>query len=271
MKDQKYTTKDTDSRSYSSGYEVFLSRTNFRERMSDLFGRVSRNFLGKKENLKLLDIGCGNGLMTKRYISALQDCHLDISLLEPASDALEKAKEELGPITDEITPINKSADEYFEAYKNQDKFDLVIASYVFYHLSPSLLPKILESIAPGGHMAIMMGAKEHPLRTDPALRALSKHGDSSSLKEILEDLKIQGKISFSVESTATDLDLNGLWCEGKMSPEGEKFFSFTYNQDLTKFSNNHYSALNSTLEQIFNNASGIAHPTHELIWVTKIC
>lgn len=270
MKGQTYFTKETDSGSYADGYDIFLSRTNFRDKVLNQFNASLKDNLPPLSLLNVLDIGCGNGQMTKRYLETLKDFSLNVSLLEPSQAALAMASQTIASITNQINQINETADHYFTNSSGKEEFDLIIASYVFYHLSPVILDRVINSLTDEGRLVIMMGAKEHPLRQHPSLKSLSKHGDNSQLKDFLGQLESKNLISTNISSIKTDLDLNGLYENGELSQEGKSFFSFVYNQDLSNFSEENFAALKSTLNDVYTKASGIVHPTHEIIWVKKV-
>ncbi|MFP5386737.1 MAG: class I SAM-dependent methyltransferase [Bacteriovoracia bacterium] len=268
MSASNYYTKETDSSNYASGYEIFLGRTNFRERIYDLFEKTLPEGLKKVPGIRVLDIGCGNGKMTRRYLETFKDVDLELHLLEPSEEALESARAILSTCVKKVVAINKTADDYFLT-PTEAKYDLIIASYVFYHISPAIVPNIIKSLSKEGTFCVMMGAKTHPLRTLPELRSISKHGDSETLKEMLSLLKDRGAISISLVNTSTDLDLRDLWNNGHFSEEGKRFFSFIYNTEVDDFSGDSIEALNFLLKEIYSNHNGVVHPTHEIIWIKK--
>lgn len=267
-----YHTSSQDSHSYSSGYEIFLTRTNFREKVLKKFKETFPSSLRKLGHIKILDIGCGNGEMTKEYIKIIkeicQDIQISVFLIEPSVSSLAKARDEVSLLTKEIITINKTADEYLLENLNES-FDLIIASYVFYHISSKSLFNIIRMISKDGALSIMMGSKTHPLRKHPLLSAISKHGDSEELKQILSNLVERDAILLKLDQVKTELDLNGFWKDGLFSREGEKFFSFSFNVELNSFPSENLRALNSILFDVFSKNNGIVHPTHELIWVQK--
>lgn len=266
-----YHTKDTDSSAYVSGYDVFLQRTNFREKILAKFKESLPPSLSTKRLIRVLDIGCGNGAMTRRYLEILKqvfrEAELEVHLLEPSSESLSKANEAVAPLVKSVIKINQTADQYI--INSNEAFDLIIASHVFYHVPVTIVPQIIRKLSPDGGMSIMMGAKVHPLRVHPDLKSISKHGDSDALKEILSSLIENDVITSNLLSVKTDMDLNGLWHNGILSEDGKKFFSFTYNVDMNKFPETGRVALNSVLEEVFTNQNGIVHPSHEIIWVKK--
>jgi SAM-dependent methyltransferase len=267
-----YYTTSKDSKSYSEGYEIFQKRTNFREMVLNHFINSFPKTLQGINNLRILDLGCGNGEMTALYLEALRklnpEAELEVYLLEPATHALNQAKERALKYSNKIIAINESAD-FCAKESNLPKFDLIIASYVFYHIDPNLIPNLSNNLNENGSMAIMMGSKTHPLREHPALRLVSNHGDSDLLKEPLEIVANSG-LNIQRNKIVTDVNLNGLWTsKDAFTDDGRKYISFIYNTDIEDFPVNSINALNEVLSAIFSKQDGIINPIHEFIWVTR--
>lgn len=262
-----YHLTDTDSSTYESGYEIFLKRTDFREKILGKFESSLTSEVTTKE-LEILDIGCGNGEMTSKYVEAIRNgSHIKtLSLLEPSESALNLAITKTSKLVQEVIPLNVTLEKFIAA-KNDKNYDLIIASYVFYHLTSSSINSLISKLKPLGKIVIMMGGPDHPLRKDPNLKAISKHGDSSSLKQILNS---RNDISINEIKIETNLDLSNLINNSSITPDGNKFFSFIYNEELDHFSNQQMNALLDTVSNIEKNDKSIAHPTHEIIWVKKL-
>ena len=206
MSKTAYHTESSDSKSYSTGYDVFLKRTDFRAKILSYFTESFPVELKKRKRIRILDIGCGDGEMTKLYMESIkkisESIEIDLYLLEPAESSLNNAITKVKNLVTNVTGINMKADEYV---KQTDgiTFDLVICSYVFYHIAPNIIPMVTKRLSKNGAMAIMMGSRNHPLREHPELRTISKHGDSDILLAPLEETNARiGRIS------ATSLPLN---------------------------------------------------------------
>jgi SAM-dependent methyltransferase len=268
-----YHTTSKDSKSYSEGYEIFLKRTNFREMVLNHFINSFPKNLQRIKNLSILDLGCGNGEMTALYLEAINklnpEAELEVYLLEPAAQVLNLAKERALKYSNKIIAINESAD-FCAKESNLPKFNLIIASYVFYHIDPNLIPNLSNNLNENGSIAIMMGSKTHPLREHPALRQVSKHGDSDVLKEPLELVASKG-LCIQRSKIETNVNLNGLWSkESAFSEDGEKYISFIYNTNFSDFPVSSSNALAKIMESVFSKNDGIIHPIHEFIWVTRL-
>jgi len=274
----KYSTIAKDAKEYSSGYEVFLNRTNFREIVLNSFKSKLLENMGthiQSYPLRILDIGCGNGLMTERFLGAIREVlpntPLQIDLVEPASIALDSAKVLILKDGIQVQTFNQTADDFTANLNQNEKFyDLIIASYVFYHIDPDIIGVLTNHLSEFGSMVITMGSYEHPLRKHPELRALSNHGDSNKLEDAFRKWKLEEYFSLTSNILKTDLNLNGLLDQGQeLVPSGEKFFSFIYNKDFNTFNNEQKEALFQTVSEALSHDSGVVHPIHNLFWISR--
>jgi SAM-dependent methyltransferase len=229
--------------------------------------------LKRSKRISVLDLGCGDGDMTKLFLETIRglssSIEIDLFLLEPALGALKNASLKVSSLASKVTEINETADEYFSRV-NHETFDLVIASYVFYHIPPSVIPELTKRLTSKGAMAIMMGSRNHPLRDHPELRQVSKHGDSDVLFAPIEEAKKGQGLSVARSTISTDVDLKGLWGKKEgFNEEGIQFFSFIYNTDMNEFPQKSTEALESVLSKVYSAESGIIHPIHEFIWLEK--
>ena len=129
MSKTTYHTESSDSKSYSNGYEVFLKRTDFREKVLSYFIESFPLELKNRKRIKVLDIGCGDGEMTKLYVESIKEVseslEIDLYLLEPAEDALKNATGKVRTMVRSVTEINQKADEYF-SHPDDHAFDYTL-------------------------------------------------------------------------------------------------------------------------------------------------
>lgn len=263
MTKSTYTTATKDSSNYEAGYKVFLQRSDFREKIIEQFSNLASTMIKEKQSLRVLDLGCGNGVMTQKYINELKKIasDIDVSLLEPAHDSLEDAIQLLKAHVQTVNPIsNLSAN---------TSFDLIIASYVFYHLSPESLDQILNQLGPSGSLVIMMGTNNHPLKSHPKLKLVSNHGSSDKLKPFIDDLLKSNKFKVSRHEVDTKLRLNGLWPNRAFTQEAQKLLSFSLNKNFDELTETSIEALNEIFETAFTSGDESLKSVHEIIWIER--
>lgn len=258
-----YKLSEKDSSQYEDGYSIFLKRSDFRDKVISKFSSLAKESFSKKSSISILDVGCGNGHMTLRYMNELKQLGLGIELKlhEPAESSLQEAKELLSPVVDSIMTV--------EAFDNCN-YDLIIASYVFYHLQANTLTKLANHLKPQGILAIMMGTNHHPLKSHPILKSASAHGSSDKLTPLLDNLNRSGNFKISRNNFETNLNLNGLWPNKVFSEEAQSLLSFSLNRNLRELKDDSLKAISEIFETAFDKDAGFLKPIHEIIWVERV-
>ena len=264
MTNTTYALSNKDSSSYEVGYREFLQRSDFRERIVENFSKLILHLPLEKHILEVLDVGCGNGVMTKMYINEVKKIipKINLTLLEPAEQSLTEAVELLEP---EVDAIQTKAE-----LSGNPAFDLIIASYVFYHLSPETLNQIAEQLAPNGTLAIMMGTNDHPLKSHPKLKSVSNHGSSDKLSPFMDILLKSEKFKVSRHNVVTKLNLHGLWANNVFTHEAQGLLSFSLNKTFQDLNSASIEALNEIFESAFDSGDGSLKSVHEIIWIERI-
>jgi SAM-dependent methyltransferase len=262
MTSTTYSTSKSDSSSYEDGYNIFLRRSDFREKVLAKYDELVSSSIKRQSTLSVLDIGCGNGSMTARYLVKLNKACESIKLFlsETATESLKEALTSLK----EYKPIP------YEEVKNSDlKFNHIIASYVFYHLDPEVMNNLVEKLDRTGSLAIMMGTSDHPLKSHPALKKLSSHGSSDRLTPFLKRLGSQNEHFISRHKIDTFLDLNNLWKEESFNEEAKTLLSFSLNKNFDELPNEATDALNEIFSESFKFFAGKIKSVHEIIWIER--
>lgn len=262
MANATYTTNKSDSSSYEDGYKIFLSRSDFREKVLAKYDELIQDKVKGLSKLRVLDIGCGNGTMTKKYLSALKKISKDIelNLSEPATKSLDDAMELL----------KEEAPRIYSPQNNLTfQFNHIIASYVFYHLSPDELTTLTADLITGGSLAIMMGTSDHPLKSHPDLKALSAHGSSDDLTPFLKQLSERDSFEITRHKIDTFIDIKNLWQNGSFSPEAKTMLSFSLNKNFDELPIKAKDALNEIFYQSIAVSDGKLKSVHEIIWIER--
>lgn len=264
MTSTTYSLSEKDSASYEDGYSIFLRRSDFREKVLEKFSTVASVSYRDRQDLSVLDVGCGNGQMTLRYLKELNRTipSIKLTLMEPAQESLENAAILLRPAVSELKTISKLPESAI--------YDLIIASYVFYHLPPETIAKIASQIKPRGSFAIMMGTSEHPLKTHPALKVVSAHGSSDKLVPFLNKLESDHDFKITRHKVETKLSIEGLWKNKSFSDEAKKLLSFSLNKNFQDLNESSINAINEIFETAISSNDGYLKSVHEIIWVERL-
>lgn len=258
-----YHISKADSRRYEEGYGIFLRRSDFREKVLERFEEIARSKFVNSQKMKVVDIGCGDGHMTRRYLEKIkyQGSNIDLTLIDPATDTLNRAKELLKDKCNSITSLSK--------FPTGHEFDFIIASYVFYHLQTTTLEKLVNAISPKGRMAIMMGTSENPLKSHPKLKELTNHGSSDKLSPFINSLNPE---KFMIErfKINTSLDLQGLWKAQRFTEEAKTYLSFAMNIDFENIPPQGTEAISAIFQNAFENGTASLTSVHEIIWIERL-
>lgn len=262
MSNTTYTLSQNDSASYEDGYKIFLQRSDFREKVLEKFIELLPRILSNINAFNVLDVGCGNGVMTQKYLRAIKAIapEIKLTILEPAHNSLAEAEKLLKPEVHSLLTVSKLPNV---------AFDLIIASYVFYHLSPESLVQFANQLAPGGTFAIMMGTNDHPLKMHPKLKATSNHGSSDKLTPFLDSLKETAKFTISRHRVETRLRLDGLWFKETFSEEAQRLLSFSLNKNFCDLKEPAMEALNEIFGEALVAGNNTLKSIHEIILIEK--
>ncbi len=263
MTNSTYALESKDSSTYEEGYRIFMKRSNFRERILSKFDELAVD-IRTSLPLKIFDVGCGNGEMTKRYLQLLKANpeHISLWLTEPARTSLEVAVDNLRK---EATVVYAE-----ETFPNTQDFDLIIASYVFYHLTPDTLVSLAKQLKINGTMAIMMGTSDNPFKTHPGLASSANHGSTDKLQPILSLLEKTSDFKISRHKVETHLDINGLKNDLGLTDEGKNLLGFSLNKNYSSLSEKALSAVNEIYADAFEKNAGIIKSVHEIIWIVRL-
>ena len=121
-----------------------------RERTIKLLLDLFRYHFGEKENLRILDLGCGDGAITER-LRAAHPNHM-FHLLDGSAEMIEKAKARLRG--NRAGLVCQSFEKYLDLPAQVKAYDFVFSSLAIHHLDSlaksRLYAKLFRELAPGG-------------------------------------------------------------------------------------------------------------------------
>lgn len=151
-------------------FEIFLQYTDEKEKSATVLGAILSRLI-RKNGIKLLDIGSGNGEYLRLALDKMKEPkNTSIVLLEPGDDLVAKLRD-----TAKLFPRNTVArvlHSSFEGFATDERFDLVLASHVPLAKDdsarlPAIYSRMLGLLKPNGHIIVVMREKDdiHRFRT----------------------------------------------------------------------------------------------------------
>lgn len=123
-----------------------------RQRMFELAVSYYRHFLGDGTENVILDLGCGNGILTRKLMEV--DGTIHAVLVDASLDMLQTARKTLAP-HDKIQYVHTSFEEMIESGFDMGPFDMTVSSLAIHHLAledkKELFGLIFRNLRPGGH------------------------------------------------------------------------------------------------------------------------
>lgn len=128
------------SNTYLNAVDIFIPE---RQKMIKVLESFYANFLVKKDNNRILDLGCGDGILTYRLYSI--DNNIAATLIDGSEEMLDKARENLKEINN-TQFISARFQDLFEKDFELPLFDLAISSLAIHHLNRQEKKAIFEFV-----------------------------------------------------------------------------------------------------------------------------
>ncbi len=117
------------SQEYREKADIYIVE---RRRMFTIMKSFYRHFPGGRQNNALLDLGCGDGIVTHELLSV--DNSISATLIDGSGDMLDKARERLEGFNN-ISYIRASFQEMLERDILGQDFDFIVSSMAIHHLT----------------------------------------------------------------------------------------------------------------------------------------
>ncbi|MDA8388745.1 MAG: class I SAM-dependent methyltransferase [Nitrospiraceae bacterium] len=123
-----------------------------RRRMLEILGSFYRHFIKDKPGKKILDLGCGDGILTHELLKI--DSSLSATLVDGSAEMLERAESRLKGFKG-INYVRASVQEMPRDDILRQKFDFIISSLAIHHLSSGekkeLFGRVYSMLSDGGY------------------------------------------------------------------------------------------------------------------------
>ena len=134
---------------YIDNAEIYILE---RQRMFGIMRSCIRHFLSGKKDIRVLDLGCGDGIVTSNVLDV--DNSISATLVDASAEMLEKAKERFKGIRN-IDYVKATFQEIVENALPEKGYDVVVSSMAIHHLNmdekQNFFAAISRHMRSGGH------------------------------------------------------------------------------------------------------------------------
>jgi tRNA (cmo5U34)-methyltransferase len=137
------------SREYRDKADIYVIE---RKRLFEVLKSFCRHFLAGEGRKKVLDLGCGDGIVTRELLEI--DDTIEVTLVDGSTDMLDHAKKCFAGFTN-FHYLLASFQEIIEGKSQLGSFDFIVSSLAIHHLTlgekGKLYQKIHAHLIPGGY------------------------------------------------------------------------------------------------------------------------
>ena len=188
-------------------YDTYIKYGNEKASEAGILRQLFDKDFEVGETVKVVDIGSGNGLLSKRVIHELNEVYplndIDYTAIDNSKDLLNIFKQNCKSNSDNVK-IHAKFSDFFKDEQGENKYDYAIAAHSMYR--KDILPAIYtvqKTLKPGGKAFII---KSHPnslmnyfydkyhIETDP--KKLAKEHKSYKVPDVLPDILDNNSIEY---------------------------------------------------------------------------
>ena len=141
--------------------KLFFNKLDYLKNSSDriiIRSNIVKKFLGDLTNVRILDIGCGDGSLSLQFLS--DSNHL--TLVDISDNMLTRVKDK---IPERLAANIRLVNDSFEAIKDTEQFDVILCVGVIAHVPvvDALFAKIAAVLKPGGVLIIETTPNPYPI------------------------------------------------------------------------------------------------------------
>jgi len=209
-----------------NSYSDFRSNTNAKPEAAKLIApRLKAYFLNRKENISILDVGCGDGELIWNLLNHLllyrPNLRIDLTAIDPEAEVLNLCRQRLQGVPYNVKTAFRQvgvqpqpAPSLIDSLKGK-QFDFVLASFVMFWIDDweDALDQFLMCLKPGGSLCIILLSREHnkecaKFRSRVYEIAHLKTGFRMEFVEDMEEILRKRNIKYDAEIGEYDVELS---------------------------------------------------------------
>lgn len=187
-------------------------------------------FVKKRKNLKILDVGGGDGKRLRQLIDLLKSKNIDVSatLVEPSKTFTDDCRQAVKGSHYDIKIVRS----LIEDYKTTEKFDLILMIHSFYSFRDfPIFEKMSSMLERGGRLIIIGNDADSFLAKLKRITGRRRKGSRKDIDFIFSELK-RNKFKYKVKKEKTIFD--DCLKDGKLTADGQLIVSWIALSDYSQ-------------------------------------